>query len=166
MMNRIEQWAESAVPVTALVWLGLLLGVSFLATPVKFLAPSLSLPVALDVGRYTFMALSRIEMIAAAVLLGCAVIGAHDKVIRTGALLAAAVVVLQLTWLLPQLDARVEVIIQGGTPPPSVLHDIYVGAEATKGLLLAIVAWRSWPTRADPSSRHRTDASEREHDAV
>lgn len=34
----------------AVLWAGLLLGVSFLATPVKFLAPSLSLPVALDVG--------------------------------------------------------------------------------------------------------------------
>lgn len=31
----------------ATLWAGLLLGVSFLATPVKFLAPSLSLPVAL-----------------------------------------------------------------------------------------------------------------------
>jgi hypothetical protein len=161
MTNQIERWAASAVPVTALIWLGLLLGVSFLATPVKFLAPSLSLPVALDVGRYTFMAFSRIEMIAAAVLLGCAVLGARNKLIRTAALLTAAVVALQVLWLLPLLDARVEVIIQGGTPLPSFLHDIYVGAEAMKGLLLAIVAWRSWPTSAAPSSRHQADASER-----
>jgi hypothetical protein len=165
MTNQIERWAASAVPVTALIWLGLLLGVSFLATPVKFLAPSLSLPVALDVGRYTFMALSRIEMIAAAVLLGCAVLGARNKLIRTAALLTAAVVALQVLWLLPLLDARVEVIIQGGTPLPSFLHDIYVGAEAMKGLLLAIVAWRSWPTRAGPSSRHQADASERNDEA-
>ena len=38
-----------AVLVAATLWAGLLMGVSFVATPVKFLAPSLSLAVALDV---------------------------------------------------------------------------------------------------------------------
>src|SRR5690606_30735313 len=46
----------------AVLWTGLLLGVSFLATPVKFLAPSLSLPVALDVGRQTFMVFNWVEV--------------------------------------------------------------------------------------------------------
>ena len=47
--------------VLALVWFGVLAGVSFLATPIKFMAPSLSLSVALDVGRQTFAALNPLE---------------------------------------------------------------------------------------------------------
>ena len=43
------------------VWAGLLLGVAFVATPAKFLAPSLPLAQALDVGRWTFHVLSIIE---------------------------------------------------------------------------------------------------------
>ena len=35
-------------------WLGKLLGVSLVSTPVKFQASSLDLPVALEVGRVTF----------------------------------------------------------------------------------------------------------------
>ena len=44
-----DGWTISAL-IVATLWLGLLLGVAFLATPAKFLAPGL-LPVALDVGR-------------------------------------------------------------------------------------------------------------------
>jgi hypothetical protein len=40
------------------VWSGLLIGVSFVATPARFLAPSLQLPQALDVGRWTFHVLT------------------------------------------------------------------------------------------------------------
>ena len=43
------------------IWAGLLLGVSFIATPAKFLAPSLPMAQALDVGRWTFHVLGLIE---------------------------------------------------------------------------------------------------------
>lgn len=42
--------ANAATACVALFWAGMLAGVSFLATPVKFEAASLSLPVALEVG--------------------------------------------------------------------------------------------------------------------
>ena len=43
------------------IWAGLLAGVSFVATPAKFLAPSLPMTQALDVGRWTFHVLSSAE---------------------------------------------------------------------------------------------------------
>ena len=52
----------------ALVWMGIVIGVSFLATPVKFTADSLTRPVALDVGRATFHALAYLEWVLAALL--------------------------------------------------------------------------------------------------
>src|SRR5665648_1182454 len=55
--------------VIAAVWIGMLVGVSFLATPAKFLAPSLTLPVALDVGRHTFSVFNRVEWAFSVVLL-------------------------------------------------------------------------------------------------
>jgi hypothetical protein len=128
----------------AVLWLGLLLGVSFLATPVKFLAPSLTLPVALDVGRQTFTAFNRVEIVLAVALLACAAIG-H---VRIGVGLAAILLVLvalQTFWLLPVLDARVEVILHGGVPPASGLHVLYIWADALKAALLvasAVVAFR------------------------
>lgn len=53
----------------SLRWLGLLIGVAFLATPVKFLAPCLTMAVAFDVGRYTFAAFNKVEWLCAVALL-------------------------------------------------------------------------------------------------
>ncbi|MBN1237408.1 MAG: hypothetical protein JXB36_02850 [Gammaproteobacteria bacterium] len=139
--------------VTTLLWIGMLVGVSFLATPVKFLAPSLSLPVALDVGRQTFFWFSRVEIVLAFAALAGAVAARTQRRTRTGGpargeavavlltVLLLGSVAAQVLWLLPVLDARVEVILGGGTPPASSLHTLYVGIELAKLAALIGVAW-------------------------
>lgn len=132
--------ADTILAVLSLVWTGLLLGVSFLATPVKFLAPSLSLPVALDVGRQTFAWFSGIEIVVAVMLLATALVFfPRAWVARLAALLLATVAV-QAGWLLPALDARVEILLQGGLPPDSMMHSVYIGLELVKLALLVAVA--------------------------
>jgi hypothetical protein len=125
----------------AILWLGLLLGVSFLATPVKFLAPSLTLPVALDVGRQTFAAFNRVEWVLIALLLVLAIIGPRTLAAVAGLLVAAAVTIAQALWMLPVLDARVGIIIAGGHPPPSSLHNAYLVAEVVKLLALLVMSF-------------------------
>ena len=49
-------------------WAGLVLGVSFLAIPVKFLALSLSLSIALDIGSQILVVLNRVEFDLAAIV--------------------------------------------------------------------------------------------------
>lgn len=131
-----------ALTVLSLVWLGLLLGVSFLATPVKFLAPSLTLPVALDVGRYTFIWLSRVEVVLGVAILSAAIAQNPKAWTIWVAGLLLAIVAGQFFWLLPLLDARVEVILQGDVPPPSSLHITYIFAEVAKlAALLALATY-------------------------
>lgn len=43
--------ATIGLVVVCLVWAGMVIGISFLEAPVKFMAPSLTRPVGLDVGR-------------------------------------------------------------------------------------------------------------------
>ena len=121
----------------ALIWLGMVLGISFLETPVKFMAPSVTLEIGLDIGRYVFGAFNKVECafaLAMAILL--IIIRKKDlSMIPLG--LAWLSLALQTVWLLPVLDARVEVIIQGQTPAPSMLHTIYVVLEVLKALALA-----------------------------
>ncbi|MBW3098296.1 DUF4149 domain-containing protein [Pseudohoeflea coraliihabitans] len=127
----------------ALVWLGMLIGVSFLATPVKFEAPSLSLPVALEVGHVTFKLFSRVE-IALAALLMIALLAAFRRAadLIAGALLVAAVG-LQSLWLLPVLDARIEAVIAGAPLPASRHHFGYAALEAGKAVVLAVIGFRA-----------------------
>lgn len=141
-MKRAGIGAVTTLAASAL-WAGLLLGVSFVATPVKFLAPSLSLAVALDVGRQTFWALNWIEIGCALVLLSIVLAGFRTTVAVSMAVLLVAAVLVQALWLLPLLDARVTLVIAGQTPPPSSLHSSYVALEVLKLVLLATVMFVS-----------------------
>jgi hypothetical protein len=128
----------SALSGAALFWCGLLVGVSFLATPAKFLAPSLTMPVALDVGRQTFSVFNRTEWALFAAMAVVWLLSARNR--TTGALLATtgAIVLLEALWFLPLLDARVGLIIAGQTPPASSLHTWYIVLELVK--LIALTA--------------------------
>ncbi len=121
----------------ALIWAGMVLGVSFLATPAKFLAKSLPHPVALDVGRQTFRIFGRVEMVPA-VLLGLHAAAAPRQ--RMAALAPGVVVLAQALWLRPRLAARTRQVVEGAAPPSrSTLHLIYVACEVAKlGALLGL----------------------------
>jgi hypothetical protein len=142
-MNSAQR-LSAALAVVALVWLGLVVGVSFIATPAKFLAPTLDLSTALDVGRHTFGVFAIVER-AAAIALGVLLLLVRRDVT---VVLPGAVIVLSLAaeqlWLLPLLDARVEVIMQGKVPQPSALHAAYVALEGLKLVLLSGLAWASF----------------------
>ncbi|MDQ8732311.1 hypothetical protein [Bradyrhizobium sp. LHD-71] len=136
------------VAVLALVWAGLVIGVSGLATPVKFNAPSLTLPVALDVGRVTFNLLARVEwgLATALVLSGIAARVSYWRWLLIA--LVVAIVLAQSFWLLPALDARVSAVIAGTPLPPSSLHGWYVAGEAMKiGALTLIGLGALWRVR-------------------
>jgi uncharacterized membrane protein YvlD (DUF360 family) len=119
----------------------MLLGVSFLATPVKFLAPSLTLPAALDVGRQTFGIFSIVEVIVSLIVLTVAVLSGGRRRNVVLAVLVGSLVVAQFAWLLPVLDARVETILQGGTPEDSNLHNLYIAIDSAKLFMLSAICW-------------------------
>ena len=123
---------------TVLLWAGMLIGVSFLATPAKFNAPSLTLPVALDVGRHTFAVFAPVEIAVAAIATGLAALR-RRKLALVSIMFVDAMVALQTLWLLPALDARVAIIVAGGSVPDSPLHLLYIGLEAAKLLTLLTI---------------------------
>lgn len=131
-----------AAAVIALVWLGALVGVSFLATPVKFSVEALSLPVALQVGQATFAAFSRMEWVLALALLAACAWEWRIAPWRLGfALLLAAGVLAQALWLLPALNERIAMIVAGQSPPPAPHHSIYAVLEGVKALALTVLAF-------------------------
>lgn len=145
-------YAVAATAAVACCWVGLVFGVSFLATVAKFNAPSLTLPVALDVGRHTFAPLARAEW-ALAILLAASIVLGTPTPFRLAAFSAiAAILLAQALWLLPALDVRVDAIIGGGTPPPSSLHLVFVAGEAMKLLLLLTLAVAAFRDLLQPTT--------------
>ncbi|GAA4135142.1 hypothetical protein ACFFTN_12620 [Aminobacter aganoensis] len=135
-----DKLSDRALVLFATFWAGMLAGVSFLATPVKFQAASLSLPVALDVGRVTFWTFSRVEWGLAAVLVATSLFPVGSRLTKTCVVIVAAIVTAQALWLLPALNLRVEAVIAGSPYPPSYHHMLYAVAETAKILLLCLVA--------------------------
>ncbi|MDA1312173.1 MAG: hypothetical protein O2968_02460 [Acidobacteria bacterium] len=150
----MTDWKRNSLTIVVLLWAGILFGVSFLATPAKFQAPSLTLPAAVDVGRSTFAALNRVELgcalLAGALLLGGA---ARGLWLRFASGLAILGVLLETVWLLPVLDERARIVIDGGMPPASNLHELYIALDVVKFLALVTAAFLLL-SRTEPALHH------------
>jgi hypothetical protein len=123
-----------------LVWLGVVIGISFIEAPVKFTAPTLTRPVAFDVGRVVFTALNRTELVLFTLTLVLGFVAERRRLFWIAVAVLAAMLAAQTLWLLPELVARSEMVIAGTEPPPSIAHGAYAGIEVTKALLLAWLA--------------------------
>lgn len=147
------------------VWAGMLLGISFLEAPVKFRAPSLSLPVALDVGRTVFGAFEKVQVaLSAATILVLVWTGIRSAWVPLG--VAVASTAAQALWLRPILDARVAVILAGGTSPPTSHHAIFIAVEALKLLALLGAATTVLRSSRTQHHRHANTARRRAHAAT
>jgi hypothetical protein len=122
--------ARLGLTLVVLIWAGMVAGISFLEAWVKFRVPTLSLTEGLDVGRHVFGALNLVEIVLGVCALALTVTGRPSR--SVAAALAAAIVALQSVWLLPVLDARVDVLLAGGTPSSAPYHVIYIGLEVVK----------------------------------
>lgn len=125
----------------ALLWAGMIAGISFLEAPVKFTAPSLTLPVGLDVGRHVFQAFNKVEIVFGTILLILIFAGHLALKIRILIFGILMLLALQCFWLLPILDERAIVIISGRTPAGESPHIWYIIFDALKlmGLLTSAI---------------------------
>ncbi len=133
-MTRIILALRLLVPA---VWMGLVVGLSFIETPLKFTAPGITTALGLGIGRIVFTALA----IAGAVLLVVLTVlaFARPRETRGGFVLIGAlwvVVAVQSLVIRPLLSARSDVVIAGGDPGASWLHYGYIVAEL---MLLALL---------------------------
>lgn len=133
----------SAGPATAVavtfVWLGMVLAISFLETPLKFRAPNVTLQIGLGIGRLVFRALNTVEACFAAVIVAIVVIAHPSTRITVWFAIALAALAIQLIAVRPQLTRRSDRVLAGSDGPRSHAHYVYIGLEAVKmvGLVAA-----------------------------
>jgi hypothetical protein len=125
-----------ALTALALIWAGMVIGITLLAVPAQFAAEDLDQPVGIDVTRHVFQVFNRVEV-------GIAI------ATRVWLLLGPVwlIVAVQSLWLLPLLDARVDRLLAGETLPPAPWHRLYGILEMVKLLALAVTGL--WPRRRE-----------------
>jgi len=121
-----------------LIWLGMVLAISFLEAPLKFRADGLELRVGLAIGRIVFRALNIAEVIWAVVIAICLTIAGPSGPVLVLAAVTAVLLAVQLLVVRPRLNRRSARVLAGQEAPRSRAHHAYIGLEALK--LAALVA--------------------------
>jgi len=124
-------------------WLGMVLGVSVLSTPIRFTATTITRPIALDVGRVTFAALNKAEFVALIIVLIILRLSGGARALWIPVFALTLILIAQSAWLLPELSARTDMIIAGTEPPASIAHSAYSILEITKVILLSYTGFQS-----------------------
>lgn len=126
--------------ISTFLWIGFVCAITFMEAWLKFRAPGITLPLGLGIGRLVFAALNKVEWVFALAIIINIVWNTPDilKWQNLSFAIPLVLLIIQTIWLLPALDARAEMHIQGQHVPHSNLHFYYVGMEIIKVVCLII----------------------------
>ena len=122
------------------IWCGLVLGISFLESWLKFRAPNVTLAIGLGIGKIVFAALNRIEWAIIILISSCCIIlktplNTHYIWVF---IIVLSILILQTFLLLPALSKRANLAISGKRVKVSNLHLYFISLEFLKLILLII----------------------------
>ncbi|WP_425300605.1 hypothetical protein [Nocardia farcinica] len=128
-----------------MLWLGMVVAISFLEAPLKFRAPGITVPLGLGIGRIVFKALNTVEAVLAVLLvLACLVLGPATAVwVWLG--VAVAVLAVQILLVRPPLSRRSDRVLAGEELPRSTAHYYYIALEVAKVVTLIGLAIAAAP---------------------
>lgn len=130
--------AHAVVAGAILVWLGMVLAISFIETPLKFRAPGVTLQIGLGIGRLVFRALNACELALAAAVVAAFAVRPPTTGIAVAAGIAVVALLAQVLIVRPRLTLRSDAVLAGDDGPRSRAHWAYVGLEIPKVIALLV----------------------------
>lgn len=131
----VGQVLQAGLPWT---WLGAVLAISFLETPLKFRAPGITVPLGLGIGRLVFRALNRVEAVLAVVITIAVATGDdHPTKVVVALIVAWLALIAKAAIVRPRLGRRTDRVLAGEDPSPSHLHLVYIALELVTVLATA-----------------------------
>jgi len=126
------------IVMAAFFWAGAILSISFMEAPLKFNAPGITLELGLSIGRIVFHALNKLEWIMAITIFIGLIYVLKLKSYYWFFGIILTILFYQTFLLLPQLDARAEMVLAGNPPAKSYHHWLYIIVEAIKLICIII----------------------------
>lgn len=128
------------VVIVVFVWIGFICAISFMEAWLKFQAPGITVALGLGIGKLVFNALNKIECLFAVIIIANAVFIKEHTIppIYLLFIIPGILLVIQSVWLLPILDERAQLIIEGKYLPSSNFHFYYIATEIVKVVCLSI----------------------------
>jgi hypothetical protein len=132
----VNPTAAAAASAISFVWLGMVMAISFLEAPLKFRAPSVTIPIGLGIGRLVFRALNIVEIVLAAGVVVAVAIGDSSTAAVIFAAITVTLLAAQLTAVRPRLNERSNRVLAGEDLPRSHTHLVYIALEPAKVIAL------------------------------
>lgn len=136
-------WSNFIILTVLLFWAGFVSSISFMEAWLKFRAKGVTVNIGLSIGKKIFTSLNRMEWVFVLLYALPAVyllkFNFELKTILT--LLIFAILFIQTFFVLPALNHRVDVVINGETPGKSFLHLYFGSLEILKVLLLILLSY-------------------------
>lgn len=137
--SHTPRWARALMLVLPAIWIGLIIGISFIEAPLKFTAPGITIPLGLGIGRRVFLAMNIVEVVLAIVLVVAFIALwrsntvksiAHFSAMRLYTFLALTMLVLKTAIIRPLLAVETDAVLEGTSQGGSATHYYYIGVEA------------------------------------
>ena len=126
---------------TSILWLGFVLSISFMEAWLKFQAEGVTQIIGLNIGKLIFFALNKVELFFM-IILGILIVPKQRALKKKNLVnilgLLTVILLIQTFYLLPALDQRVDMIINGTPPVTSFFHFYYLLLEVIKVITLFI----------------------------
>jgi len=126
-------------PMIAAIWIGLIIGVAFYASSIKFTAPGVGRTQLLSVGQVTFQGLTWVELAAFLSLLLASWSQRTRSVIKSIVVLAL-LLLLQKMAVQPILNTAITQAIAGESVDTIALHFVYGGLDCAKLAVLFLLS--------------------------
>jgi ABC-type transport system involved in multi-copper enzyme maturation permease subunit len=122
------------------LWIGFVCAISFMEAGLKFKAPGVNMQIGLGIGRLVFSALNKTEWVFAMAIFFSFFITKQSlfSINNLFYYIPFILLFIQTIWLLPALDKRAEMRINGMEVEASLLHIYYVVIEVIKVISLLI----------------------------
>ena len=142
------RWARALMLLIPPIWLGLIIGISFIEAPLKFTAPGITIPLGLGIGRRVFLAMNITELILGVLLLIALIamwrnhrfqaLPNFGKMQRYS-LIALILLLIKTVVIRPLLAVHTDRVLAGTFEGGSTTHYYYIGVEAILFVVLLLL---------------------------
>ncbi|MFB8278445.1 hypothetical protein [Nocardia colli] len=137
--------AQHVLWLLPMLWLGMVLAISFLEAPLKFRAPGITVALGLGIGRLVFRSLNVVETVLAVLLVVATLVVGPATGIWAWLVVAVALLAAQVLLVRPPLSRRADRVLAGEELPRSHAHFWYIGLEVAKVVALIGLAIAAAP---------------------
>jgi hypothetical protein len=132
MISKITKYPVASIVV--FIWIGFVCSISFMEAWLKFRPENVTLPIGLSIGRLIFGALNKVEWVLA-IIVTIHIFLRKDKMQFFNLIffiIPVILLIIQTFVILPALNERVDIILSGQEPLPSLIHFYYLTMEVIK----------------------------------